>query len=38
MPGLRYDNWGIGIRRPFIAGERGAEPLTGYPRRIAAET
>ena len=38
MPGLRYDNWGIGIGRPFIVGERGAEPFTGYPRRIAVKT
>ena len=36
MPGLWYDNWGIEISQPFVVGQRGAEPLTSYPRRLVA--
>ena len=37
MPGLWYDSWGIEISQPFIVGERGAEPLTTYPRRLVVK-
>lgn len=34
MPGLWYEDWGIEISQPFLVGERGAEPLTSYPRQL----
>ena len=37
MPGLWYEDWGIEISQPFVVGERGAEPLTGYPRRLVVK-
>ena len=37
MPGLWYDDWGIEISQPFLVGERGAEPLTRYPRRLVVK-
>ncbi len=37
MPGLWYDDRGIEISQPFVVGERGAEPLAGYPRRLVVK-